>query len=281
MAMSQAHSDAAVTHVFIVPGVQVAPAVQQVLEKRFPGIVQRIDPRDSVQTTSLSTEEQTLALKAGAAIGQLLSSQRSTIPAIDFVNPRKRIDPPDTRKAKMRAYGGGLALLALLGVWMNMNAVSEREATLAQLKEETNSINLELNSAAGKAARASAAVLKRWKDSDPRPLATMEKLASQLPPTSDLILSELSIKPGKQASPNSEATAANIKAYAWAKTREAVDQLEDRLARSDYSIANPAPPEANRWDPEYKLLYLLVADQRLPKPKPAPPRPPAPAPAAK
>jgi len=275
MAMSQASTSSAVAHVFVVPGVQLAPAVHEVLEKRYPGLVQRIDPRDGVQITSLSTEEQTLALKAGAAIGQLLSARRPTVPAIDFVNPRRRIEQPDTRKAKIRAIGGGLALLALLGYWLNMNAISERELQLEELRREASESNQEVTSAAGKATTTSAAVLKRWKDSDPRPLETMQKLASLLPPTSELILSELYIKPGKPASGNNEATvAANIRAYAWAKTQGAIDQLEDRLASSGYNLINPSLPDDNRWDPEYALLYTLIADQLLPKPAPPAPRAP-------
>jgi hypothetical protein len=272
MAMSQAHTDANVAHVFVVPGVQLPPAVNDMLEKRYPDRVQRIDPRSAVQITSLSTEEQTLALKAGAPIGHLLSAQRATLPAIDFVNPRKRVEAPDTRKAKLRMYGGGLALLALLGVWMNMNAVSDRQQKLADLKDEANEINQELGSRTAKATRDSADALKRWKDSDPRPLVVLEKLASLLPPTSELILSELYIKPGRPTSATREATAAGIRAYAWVKTQEAVDQLEDRLASSGYDLTNPAFPEPNRFDPEYPLLYELNADQLIPKPAP-PPRP--------
>jgi len=272
MAMSQAHAGSEVSRVFVVPGVQLAPAVHEVLEKRFPGLVHRIDPRESVQTTSLSTEEQTLALKAGAAIGQLLAAKRSTIPAIDFVNPRKRIEAPDTRKAKIRAYGGGLALLGLLGVWMNMNAVSEREQRLADLRSEASTISQDVNSASGKATRDSAQVLRRWKESNPRPLETIEKLAALLPPTSELILTDVYVKPGKAASGAVEATvASNIKAVAWAKTQEAVIELENRLASGGYNIATPSLPDQNLRDPDYPLLYTLVADQLIPRP--APPRP--------
>jgi hypothetical protein len=271
MAMSQAHTDGNVSHVFVVPGVQLNPAVHEVLEKRFPGIVQRIDPRDAVQMTSLSTEEQTLALRAGAAIGQLLAAQAPTLPAIDLVNPRKRVEAPDTRKAKLRMYGGGLALLALLGIWMNMNAVADREKKLADLKDEANKLNQEVSSATGKATLAMATGLKRWKDSDPRPLVTMQKLSTLLPPTSQLIFSDVDIKPGKPATQTNEATAAGIKAYAWVKTQAAVDQLEDRLAAAGYFIANPALPEPNKFDPDYSLLYTLNADQLFPKPAPTRP----------
>ncbi|QDT53223.1 Competence protein A [Caulifigura coniformis] len=277
MAMSQAHAGSEVSRVFVVPGVQLAPAVHDLLEKRFPGLVQRIDPRDSVQTTSLSGEEQTLALKAGAAIGQLLAAKRSTVPAIDFVNPRKRVEAPDTRKAKMRAYGGGLALLALLGIWMNMNAVSDREQRLADLTAEAATINQDVNSAAGKATRESAQVLKRWKESNPRPLETIEKLAALLPPTSDLILTDVYIKPGKPASAGAEATvSSNIKTLAWAKTQETVIELENRLASGGYNIATPSLPDQNLRDPDYPLLYTLVADQLIPRPAPPKPVPAAP-----
>jgi len=276
MAMSQAHTDGNVKHVFVVPGVQLPPAVHDLLEKRYPGMVQRIDPRAAVQITSLSTEEQTLALKVGGAIGLLLAAQRPTIPAIDFVNPRKRIEAPDNRKAKMRAYGGGLALLALLGVWMNMSAVSAREKTLADLKAEAASVDEKLKSKSAKTTKDSSDALKRWKDSDPRPMAALEKLTVLLPPTSELIFSELYVKPGKPITANREATAAGIRAFAWVKTQEAIDQLEDRLASSGYNVTDPAFPEQNKFDPDYPLLYELNADQLIPKPAP-PPKPAAPA----
>ncbi len=276
VAMSQAHPGTSVSRVFVVPGVQLAPAVNEALEKRFPGLVQRIDPRSAAQITSLSTEEQTLALKVGPAIGQLLAARRSTVPQIDFLNPRKRIDPPDTRKAKIRAIGGGLALLALLGIWMNMNAKSDRETQLAALREEAATLNQEVNSASGKATQDAAQRLRRWHESNPRPLTTIEKLASLLPPTSDLILTDVYIKPARPAPAGGTATAvANIKALAWARTNEAVLELEQRLASGGYSIVTPSSAETNVRDPDYPYLYTLVADQLVPPPAP-PPRAPVP-----
>jgi hypothetical protein len=99
----------------------------------------------------------------------------------------------------------------------------------------------------------------------------MQKLSTLLPPTSQLIFSDVDIKPGKPATQTNEATAAGIKAYAWVKTQAAVDQLEDRLAAAGYFIANPALPEPNKFDPDYSLLYTLNADQLFPKPAPTRP----------
>ncbi len=157
---------------------------------------------------------------------------------------------------------------------MNMNAVSDRETQLAALTGEANDINQKV--AASKSITESALRLKRWKESDPRPLQVMEKLSTLLPPTSELILTDIYIKPGKPASGTAEATiAAGLKAVAWAKTSDAIVAMEKRLAAGGYSFVSPILPEVNRLDPEYPLLYTLTADQLVAKPAPAVRRPPA------
>jgi len=273
VAMSQAHGGGEVSRVFIVPGVNLPATVHEILEKRFPGLVQHLDPRDAVQMTSLGSEGQTLALKAGPAIGQLVAVQRPLVPQIDFVNPRKRIEAPDTRKAKIRAIGGGLALLALMGYWQNTNAIADREAKLAALREEAGVINVGVNSPQGKATRDAAAKLKQWKESNPRPLLAIEKLTALLPPTSEFVLTDLQIKPGRPTSGSTPATvAANISALAWTKSDRVCSELESRMASSGYNIAAPQLPDPHNRDPEYPLLYQLSADQLIPPPAP-PPKP--------
>ena len=274
VAMSQAHTAAAVARVFVIPGVQLNPAVNEILEKRFPGLVQRLDPRDRAQITSLTTEEQTVALKAGPAIGHLAAVQQANVQLIDFVNPRKRVLPPDTRKAKIRAIGGGAALLALLGYWMNSNAIADRQAQLDALKSEAATTNQEVTSKQGKEKLEAALKLKRWKESDPHPLAAIEKLSSLLPPTGEAILTDVIIRPGKPASQGDATIAANVKVLTWAKSDDVVTGLENRLAGGGYSFSTPILPESHGRDPDYPLLYTLVADQLVPKPAPPRPTPP-------
>ncbi len=100
VALSQSRPDASVARVFVVPGAVVAPQIVELLEKRFPGLTQRIDPRDLARATALSSEDSTTALRAAPAIGYLLGVQSPSAPSIDFVNPRRRIDPPDTRRRR-------------------------------------------------------------------------------------------------------------------------------------------------------------------------------------
>ena len=267
VAMSQVRPDASVSRAFVVPGAGLNPAVQEMLDKRFPGAVQRVDPRESAVATALSAEESTFALRVGPAVGQLLGVQKSTLPAIDFVNPRKRIEPPDTRKAKIRAIGGGVAILALLGIWMNMNAASEREAQLAAIEGEAATINETVNK--GKPISDAAVKLKRWRESDPRPLEVLEKMTGLLPPTSDMLLTEIDIKPAKPATGPVPTTVAGIKAFAWSRTDDAITAFANRLAAGGYSIESPTLPDTNRFDPDYPLLYTLVADQLVPQKPPA------------
>lgn len=261
IAMGQSHSGAELDQAYLIPGREADPQVLELLSRRFAQGLHLVDPLQGVNATELSDGERAAGCRAAPAIGELLARQHASLPAVDFLNPRKRIAPPDRRKERMRLLGGAGALLLLVGLWWQQSALTAREQLAETLGQEIADLDGKITE--GKPQRDAAQTLRKWQSGDPRPLPGVAALIPYLPDTSRLYFVDLKVTTGTADA------AATITGECRAKSAADLDRMLDRLPKSQFRIrTNPYVPGTK--DPDYPIQYDLHIDQlRAPQATPA------------
>jgi Tfp pilus assembly PilM family ATPase len=258
IAMGQSHPGAELTQAYLIPGRNADPQVRDLLRKRFSHGLQLLEPLDSVEASGLSVEERAAASVAAPAIGELLARHRATLPAIDFVNPRKKVQPPDRRKERTRLFAGGGVLLVALGLWWQQSTLAELQAEVDQLDGEIASFDQSIIE--GQPAMKEAKALRDWQASHASAIPTIAKLKQYLPDTGRLYFTNIKVASGTAD------TVARITGEFRAKTASDINDLFDRLPKSEFRVI-PRVPGNEKRDPDYPVELKFEIDELKPSPK--------------
>lgn len=262
IAMGQSHPGAELTQAYLVPGRNADPQVRDLLGRRFSQGLHLLEPLDAVETSGLSEQEKGIASLAAPAIGELLARHRPSLPAVDFVNPRKKVLPPDRRKERMRLYAGGGALLLVMGMWWQQSTLADLQSQVDHLDGEIG--NLDQSIADGQPATKEAKALRDWQASSASAIPTIAKLKQYLPDTGRLYFTDIKVGSG------SGDVVAKITGEFRAKTPSDINDLLDRLPKSEFRVI-PRVPRTEKRDPDYPVELKFEIDELKPVPKkPAP-----------
>jgi hypothetical protein len=258
IAMGQSHPGAELEQAYLIPGRNADPQVRDLLNQRFPQGLHLLEALDAVEALGLSDQEKSAASLAAPAIGELLARHRATLPAVDFVNPRKKVLPPDRRKEKIRLYAAGGALLLVLGMWWQQSTLSERQQEFDDLTDEIASLDQSI--AEGQPAVKEAKALHNWLASEAPAIPTVANLGKYLPDTARLYFVDLKVAPGSADS------IATITGEFRAKTPSDINDLLDRLPKTEFRII-PNTIGSEKKDPDYPAEYRFRLEQLKPSQK--------------
>ena len=180
-----------------------------------------------------------------AAVGQ---GREATLPRLDFLNPRKRIEPPDRTRLKwMAAAVAGLVVLLLPFGW-SWAEQGTLEGRLEELREQSAELGRLVKQGQPTLAQTSAVV--GWQTESAEWATQMAEITAALPGTDRVILTELNFDPGTQDS------LGKVRGTGFAKTRGDAQAVQQALSDRGYRVTPKPYVEAGR-DPQYPWRFDL------------------------
>ena len=251
IALSQTQHDVEITEVCLVHAGDADPALEQALAERFGGQlhVLSVDRARGVRTGK-SVDADRLASYA-PPLGMLLSHDEATIPAVNFISPRKREESPDRTKLKLGLAAAGLLLASGVGYGMFWSTMSDLDQRITAAKQEEAKLKDEVD--AGEEDLELAASLGKWVDRSLDPLNEMDKLQVLGPGAAFMYLTDY-----EQAAAlgTQRGTIATITGTGFATSREDVEEMQATLEQAGYSVL-PREIEPSNTDPDYPFQFTL------------------------
>jgi len=211
------------------------------------------DARTFAQVAELPTD----AAPYVAALGGLLASVQAKIPAIDFLNPRRRAAQPNRTKMIAAVAAGVLLCIlatAYLGSRLYLNSLNRRIADRERtVREQDNSWR------GGEATREALAFLSSWEGRRVDWLEQMRRIGAEMPPTERVYLERWRFDLASGQTPGT------TEAIGFARQRQDEQRLTQRLAERAGFRVRPNPTGAASSDPEYPVLLQLNAELASPK----------------
>jgi Tfp pilus assembly PilM family ATPase len=233
----------------------------EALRARLSCEAETIDPLSLVSVASEPPDfAQSRAALAGP-VGMLLARSEQTVPAIDFLSPRKPVPKTDRRKVDRMIRGGlaAAALLLALGwlVWYKASLDGQMEARQARLGE----LNRSIREAEPEVAAAN--MIGDWDETRVDWLAQLNVLDAALPGRGQLYL-----KSFKFDRAPTQGGIANVTAGGFAKSEGDVHALYGALRERNYQV-RPREIKFTGSDEDYPYEFTLEATLLAEKAAPA------------
>jgi hypothetical protein len=227
--------------VLLGPGELLGPLTEP-LASRFEA---RCDLVDRPEQLGLPASDASQLAPLVAAAGQLTTG---TLPRIDLLNPRKRIEKPDRTRLRAGLAVGAAAAILFVAYGMTWLKRSDLEQERLFLTDEKS--KLEGTLSAGQPLLKSHGTVEAWLKKEaswPDELVTLD---SALPGTSRIDLSRLSLSPG------SGTLIGSIEGQGFARSEADVRRLYDTLTSKGYQVVPTSTVDAGQ-DPEYPKRFDL------------------------
>lgn len=209
------------------------------LEQRFEGRFEHVDV-SRVVGGDIPAGQEPLVLAALPPDDKLL--------AIDFLNPRKKIEKPDRRKWYWIGGGVAAALLLLVGYGMFASQKASLQANIDALT--TRSVDLDGQLKKGEPSFIAHQRLSGWKEGQTELFEIWTQLQNVMPTTDKLYISELRVSP-KQGE-----VQAHVTGIGYSRQRSFVEDFKDALANNGFRVKPQATKDSNR-DPDFPIQFEL------------------------
>ena len=256
VSLDQTHPGVEIDQVYLIGDADVDSAVVELLRQRFGAKVHELDLNQF--GGPLPTQNR---IAYAALLARGLTGAHGIIPRIDLVNPRKPAEKPDHTRKYILA-GSAAAVLLLGGTWWNFSSqMASLTETIDSYQTEIGSNEAEVKAAAGDIAAAT--ILSSWAEGDQDQLAALDLFHQLLPGTDRLYLTDL------KSIPQAGAKLMKVVGTARARTRNDVNDLQEKLADAGWQVKPVSPIEAKK-DPDYPWQFVVEAE--LPRPAPVDPK---------
>lgn len=248
VALSQTQHDVEISDVCLIHAGDADPALETALAERFGG---QLHVLDVAATSGLRIDKSVDPghLDAYApAIGMAFSYDSARVPAIDFLNPRKRVEEPDRTRLKLGLAAAGLLVASGAGYLMFHSHLGSLTDQVAMIESQES--ELKRNLKAGEPELAAAGNVEEWLSGGRDPLAVLDELRQVSPGTGRLYL-----KSYEQIGGNRD-TAARITGMGYSKSREDVEDLQETLEQEGFRVL-PNVTTPSRVDPDYPFEFQL------------------------
>ena len=238
----------AIARVWLIASPESEPQLQSVLAARLGCDVVVFKPSTDVQSAGITGDAEAYV----ASLGALLAIGPSTIPPIDFVNPRRRVEKPVHTKM-IAAVAAGVVLLLLTTAYLASRLylssldgrIAEKENSIRQQDEHLQR---------GEPTLETMAMLSSWESRQVDFLEQMQRIGAEMPGTDRIYLNSwrFDLATGE--------TLGTTEATGLARERQDAERLTQRLAeQAGFRIrANPFGSAVS--DPEYPVLFQLDAE---------------------
>lgn len=214
-----------------------------------------IDPLSNANVTLESAAVDGTHAPYAGPVGLLLARGESTIVAVDFLNPRKSIERPDTRKRKLAAAAAAAVVLVaalVTGVWWRSSVLDDE---IAEAQDRLK--RLEEIAERGQPALREAKSVADWNNHSVDALERIQNLNDLLQGTDRVYLVNL------RFNASTGDAAAHLQATGYARSREDVEDLGQRLSEAGYKVQ---PREIVRSEVDRDYPYQAEIDVVVPVP---------------
>jgi Tfp pilus assembly PilM family ATPase len=238
----------AIARVWLIAPPESKAELQNTLANRLSCDVVVFEPLRDVQAAGLTGDVGAYV----ASLGALLASGQSTIPAIDFLNPRRRVAKP-VRTKTIAVVAVGVLLLLLTTAYLTSRLyLSSLDGRIAEKENSIRKQDEYLRQ--GEPTRETMAVLSSWESRQVDFLEQMKRIGAELPGTQRVYLESwrFDLATGEAL--------ATTEATGFARERQDAERATQRLAEQAGFRVRPNPIGTAGSDPEYPILFQLDAE---------------------
>lgn len=200
--------------------------LKQLLEKELSLSVRLVDPLERVEWSDTQAPRPELPGTFAPLMGLLTDEAAGRAPAIDFLHPRRRPEPPNQQR-RLAVAGAAVAALVLLGFGLLQWQLWTLDAQITRLTIERNNQD-KLAKKSAEPVR-NVAKLDEFASRDTVWLDELARLAQRLPPPEAVIVTELSTRQSK--------TGPQLLISGYADTANRVAELEDSLRDERHTVS--------------------------------------------
>jgi Tfp pilus assembly PilM family ATPase len=164
-------------------------ALKALVEQELSLTVQFFNPFDDLTLGSnLRANRPSHAGRFAPLLGMLLDEAAGATHAIDFLHPRKKPEPVNTRRQKV-LIAATVAVMAMAGVLLVMMQLDSADGEIAQLRSQISGIKSKVVTAEKQ--RLNTAAVQDFVDNDINWLEELKGLSLQLPSEKDVLVTQL------------------------------------------------------------------------------------------
>jgi len=197
-----------------------------------------------------------------AVLGMLVSELDQTGHAIDFLNPRRPIEPTAPHK-KWKIVAAVASLFLLVYFVYGRIAYFRLQSEVSQLEARADAADKILNSSGNKNL-AAAKEISRWADGEIVCLDQLRTMSEHFPPAKKILLSRVTLLPSSVNSGGE--TFGKLHLEGWAQDNDAITAMEESL-RSSGSRVDSSKTSEDHSTPPYSLKFnttMLIGRESKP-----------------
>ncbi|PQO25434.1 hypothetical protein C5Y96_24135 [Blastopirellula marina] len=176
----------------VILGQPTSPETWRSLGEDLKAKVEFLDPLSAEHVSSSVQVAPEIASQFGALIGTLLADGSAHQATIDFLNPRRKPDPPDRKRIFVLA-GLAAASVVLMATYLMYSGIASRDAEIAELKE--NIAKLQKSNKPLIAIEDEVIEIDNWVTSDVQWLNELYRMSKQLPSADEMITTRIHMQP--------------------------------------------------------------------------------------
>ncbi|MFN3152355.1 type IV pilus biogenesis protein PilM [Bremerella sp.] len=176
----------------VILGPPMSPDTWHTLGTELKSTVEFLDPLSAEHVSGSLDVSPEIASQFGALIGMLLADGSSHHANIDFLNPRRKPDPPD-RKRIFVLSGVAAALVVLMVTYLLYSGISSRDAEIVELKDKI--ANLQKSNKPLVAIEEEVIEIDNWVSADVQWLNELYRMSKNLPSADEMITTRVHMQP--------------------------------------------------------------------------------------
>lgn len=196
-------------------------------------------------------------------LGILADEREKRAPAVDFLHPHRRPEPP-SKKRQLAAVGVGIGLLLALGLGYGWWQLYSMDAEIASLRARQTQLDREIKSGAEVIQLAQG--VRTWLGSRINWLDELKRLNEKIPPAKEVMLTKVSLAAGSRAG--------EITLEGFAASSQSVQKMEQALEDAQHRVVSKGKAEDDSQKP-YTLRFGTSVVIHTAPPASAPTRRPA------
>jgi len=198
-------------------------------------------------------------------LGVLADELEKVAPAVDFLHPHRRPEPPSHRNRYL-LLGAGVGLIILLAVMYGWLQVQDLDSQIERLRGRQTVLDRELKQATE--VRKLADAVQSWTGGHVNWLEELKRLNEKVPPAQEVMLSKLTMAAG--------ARGGEISLEGFADRSESIEKMEQTLDDQQHRVISKGKAEDDSQKP-YKLRFgttvVIVPPSSAPASRPSTQRP--------
>lgn len=248
-AQTKVSGDLSVDHCFLIGSPQFCQSLQSLCEDRLRCDVETIDPIKAQYVGRCPSNTPDSTSVFAPPVGLLRAANQAAIERIDFLNPRRPVVQKDYRQIRLRLAAAAVALVTLISLGVTRWQVGNVQQQISDMQRKLDDINETVKK--GQPIVKANELLKQWDQRNIDWLQHMLDINTQLPGTDTVLLKDCRFDFATGGNGLGQITANGL-----AKTRQAVEQLCDRLAQQAY-VVTPHGIERTAEGSDYPFQFQL------------------------